>query len=82
MHPIQVAEYAIAQCIQQEPAFNWWAHHVLKKMDQIIFMVRQHSAQYLKRTNEFGLELPKMVSEVYAIDNKNGNTLWQDAIQK
>ena len=37
---------------------------------------------YLKRTNKFGLELPKTVNEVYAIDEKNGNTLWQDAIQK
>ena len=27
-------------------------------------------------------ELPKMVKEAIAIDEKNGNTLWQDAIQK
>ena len=29
-----------------------------------------------------GLELHKMVNEAYAIDKKNGNTLWQDAIQR
>ena len=39
-HPSQIAEYAIAQSIQQEPALNWWVHHVLKKRDRIISMVR------------------------------------------
>ena len=40
LHPLQVAEYAIAQGIKYELAFNWWVHHVLKKRDQIISMVR------------------------------------------
>ena len=31
--PIKVAEYALAQGIQHELAFNWWVHHVLKKSD-------------------------------------------------
>ena len=26
--------------------------------------------------------MPKMVNEAYTIDEKNGNTLWQDAIQE
>ena len=30
-HPIQVAEYSLAQRIGHEPAFNWWVTHVLKK---------------------------------------------------
>ena len=54
----------------------------MKKRDQIMYMVRWHSAWYLKITNKFGLKLLKTVSEAYAIDKKNGNTLWQDAIQK
>ena len=36
----------------------------------------------MKRTHNFGLKLPKTAIEAYAIDKKNGNTLWQDAIQK
>lgn len=32
-HPIEVAEYALANKILDEPAFNWWAWHVLKKRD-------------------------------------------------
>ena len=35
-HPIQVAEYSLAQGISHEPAFNWWVTHVLKKREAII----------------------------------------------
>ena len=45
-------------------------------------MVRMCSAQYLKRTHKFGLKLPKTINDTYVIDQKNRNTLWQDAIQK
>ena len=77
LHPVQVAGYAIAQGIEYEPAFNWWVHHVLQKRDRIISMARKCSAWYLKRTHKFGFELPKIVNEaLYAIDKKNGSTLW------
>ena len=45
-------------------------------------MVKKCSAQYLKRIHKFGIKLPKMVNEAYLIDEKNGNSLSQDAIQK
>ena len=79
-HPIQVAKYAVAQGITYEPAFNWWFHHVLKKRDQMISMVKEHSAWYLVRNHEFGLELHEMVKEAIAIDEKIRNALWQGAI--
>ena len=78
-HPIQVVKCAIAQGIQYEPAFNWWVFHVLKEKDRIIFMVKECSAQYLKRTHKFGFKLPKTVKEATVT---NGNKLWQHAIQK
>jgi len=28
-YPVQVAEYAVANKIVEEPAFTWWARHVL-----------------------------------------------------
>ena len=68
--------------VQNEQAFNWWVHHVLKKRDMIISAVKRCSVQYLKRIHKFGIELPKMVDEAVDIDKKNGNTLWQDAIAK
>ena len=42
------------------------------------------TVQYLilKRTHKFRLKLPKMVEVAVSINEKNGNTLCQDAIQK
>ena len=42
--PIQVAKYAVDQGIQNEPAFNWSDHHILKKRDRTIFSVKRCSA--------------------------------------
>jgi hypothetical protein len=32
-YPVQVAEYAVANRIDDEPAFAWWVRHVIKKRD-------------------------------------------------
>ncbi len=68
--------------IDLEPAFNWWVPHVLKKHDRIISLVRKLTTCYLKRTHKYGIEVPKTVKEALALDRKNGNTLWEDAIAK
>ena len=39
-HPVQTAEFAVAQGTEHEPAFNWWVKHVLKKRDRIIASIR------------------------------------------
>jgi hypothetical protein len=81
-HPIETAEYAVTKGLDHEPAFNWWVPHVLRKRDQIISLVRRRTTRYLKRTHKFGIEIPKTVKEALALDRKNGNTLWADAIAK
>jgi hypothetical protein len=81
-HPLETAEYAVTQGIDHEPAFNWWVPHVLKKRDQIISLVRKWTTCYLKRTHKLGIEVSKTVKEALALDRKNGNTLWVDAIAK
>ncbi len=68
--------------IDHEPAFNWWVPHLLKKRDRIISLVCKQTTRYLKRTHKFGIEVPKTVKEALALDCKNGNTLWADAIAK
>ncbi len=55
---------------------------MLKKHGQIISLVRKRTTRYLKKTHKFGIEVPKTVKEVLALDCKNGNTLWVDAIPK
>jgi hypothetical protein len=57
-HPLQVAEFAFAAQIADEPAFNWWVSWVLKKRDRIISLVKRRSARYHKRTHKYGIEVP------------------------
>ncbi len=38
--PPKVAEYAVTQGIENEPAFNWWVTFVLKKRERIIKAVK------------------------------------------
>jgi len=78
-YPVQVAEYAKAAGIQGEPAFAWWCEHVLKKRDRIISKVTK---RYDRVTHKFGIELPSSARHAYEIDQRNGNTLWRDAIDK
>ena len=35
-YPVEVAEYAVTQGIQDEPAFSWWTPQVLRRRDRII----------------------------------------------
>jgi hypothetical protein len=78
-NPIELAEYAEARGLLDEPAFAWWAKHVLKKKQRIIQKVK---SRYWQRTHKYGVRLPKSVAEALALDKENNNTLWYDAIQK
>jgi hypothetical protein len=79
-YPVVVAEYAVAQGIDDEPAFNWWVRAVLRKRKHIISFVKKRSTRFLKKAHKFGIEVPRSVAEAYALDKKNGNTLWADSI--
>ena len=81
-YPLQVAEYAVMQGIDDEPAFNWWVDFVLKKRERIIKLVKGRQAKFLKKCFKFGIEVPSSVKQAHEIDKKNGNTLWADAIKK
>ena len=69
-HPIQVAQYVIAQGIQYEPAFNWWVYHVVKKRDRIIFMVRWCSLPYLKKIHKFVLSCLRLLKRLMPLTRK------------
>ena len=78
-HPIEVAEYAVANRIQEEPAFKWWVADVLRKRNRIISKVKK---RYWRTTHKFGIRLPHSVKEALAIDKETGTTFWWDAIKK
>ena len=39
-NPVEVAEYAIANRLAEEPAFKWWVSHVIKRCNRIISKVK------------------------------------------
>ena len=40
-YSVQIAEYAVANKIANEPAFNWWVHTVLRKRNRIVAKVKR-----------------------------------------
>ncbi len=78
-YPVQVAEYASANQIDDEPAFAWWVSQVIKKRLQFLPKLK---SKYWQRKHKFGIMIPKSVEEALAIDKSNGDTLWWDAICK
>jgi len=78
-NPVEVAEYAVANKIVEEPAFAWWVPYVLRKRDRIIKKV---SSKYWARTHKFGIRLPKSIKEALMIDEQTGTDFWAKAIEK
>ena len=78
-YPVQLAEYAINNEIQDEPAFAWWVPYTIKKRKSIISKIK---SKYWQRTHKYGIRIPKSVKEAYDIDKTEGNTYWHDAIEQ
>ena len=78
-NPVEVAEYAVAHDLVEEPAFKWWVPFTLKKRDAIISAVNK---RYWKRTHKYGIRIPKSVQEALEIDKENGDDRWAKSIQK
>jgi hypothetical protein len=66
-NPVEVAEYAIAHGLSDEPAV---IPYTLKKRDAIISAVNR---RYAKRTHKYGIRVPKTVQEPFDIDRDNGD---------
>ena len=77
-NPVEVADYAVANKIEHEPAFAWWVPFTISRRDRIVAKV---NTRYLSRTHKFGVRIPKSVKEAYEIDKETGTTFWGDAIQ-
>jgi hypothetical protein len=69
LNPIEVAEYAVANKIAEEPAFSWWVRKALRKWDGVIKKVK---ARYWAKTHTLGIGLSKTVTENLKIDEQMG----------
>ena len=75
-YPVQIAEYAVANKIANEPAFNWRVHTVLRKRNLIVAKVKR----YWQTTHKFGIRIPKTVEEAIMIDEETGTDFWHKAL--
>jgi len=78
-YPVQLADYAVSNDLQDEPAFAWWLPYVNRKRKTIISKVK---SKYFQRTHKYGLRIPKTWKEALQIDRENGDHLWEDAIKQ
>lgn len=76
-NPIQLAEYAVANNIDHEPAFNRLVRHMLRAQDNMIGKVQSH---YWHATHKFGIKLPNPVEEASRFDIDTGTSFWRDVI--
>jgi Reverse transcriptase (RNA-dependent DNA polymerase) len=77
--PVETARYGRDRKLLDEPAFDWWARHVLKKAQTVLSKVK---SKYWERTHKYGIRIPKTVKEAIMLDKENGDTLWMDSIRK
>ena len=76
-HPVETAEFAKSRGIDDKAAFIWWVPHTLRKRNAVISAVK---TRLRKTTHKYGIEIPISVEHTMEIDQKNGNTMWRDAL--
>lgn len=76
-YPVALAEYAIANSLENEPAFSWWVKKTIKHQKYLINAIK---ARYAKCTHKFGIRDPSTVEEALAIDKATNTTFWHNAI--
>lgn len=64
-NPIELAEYAYSHKLLDEPTFAWWAKEALCQCKRMISKVK---SRYWQCTHQFGIHLPKTVSEALELD--------------
>ena len=78
-NPIQIAEYAIARDIADQPAFAWWVLYTLRKHNVIVLAM---NSRLWKTSHTYDIELRRSIQEALEINQKNGNTFWSDSLTK
>ena len=78
-NPIELAECAQSNLIDQEPAFAWWVPWTIRKRNKILKAMKR---RYFRTTQKYGIELPKTVARALEIDKETGTTFWRDALEK
>ncbi len=78
-NPVEVALYAVDNKIDDEPAFDWWVRHILKKQTRLI---KKTKRKFIRLGYKFGIRVPTTVEEALRIDEETGTKFWFEAIKK
>ena len=78
-NPIKVAEYAVANCIVDEPAFKWWFSRTVRKHNIVISKLK---GKYWRTTHKLGIKLHKDVKEALEINRITRTDFWRKDINK
>jgi len=78
-NPLELAEYAVANGIADEPAFSWWVPEIMRRKSRIVSKLK---TKYWRTTHKFGIEIPKSVERALEIDRETGTDYWRRAIEK
>ena len=73
-----MAEYTVANNIEDGPALAWWSKVVLRERNQIISKVK---SRYWTTTHKFGIRLPKTIAGAFKLARLNGNDFWHKSIE-
>ncbi len=74
---VELAKYAVANHIAEEPAFKWWVSNTLHKWNHIISQVKK---KYWRMRHKFGIKLLQSVEEALEIDRIMGTDHWRKAL--
>ena len=58
--PIDLAEYAVANQISDDPAFDWWVPYNLNKRNRIISRFKE---KYWRKTHKYGVSMTNNSTE-------------------
>ena len=78
-NPLEVAEYAVANLLDKEPAFAWWVNFALKRRDRLIKAAK--TTRYMRKWQKYGIEIPKTVERALEIDKETGTDFWAKALR-
>jgi hypothetical protein len=76
---VEVDEYALANQISHEPAFDWWVHDVIHRKKRLI---KLSQTRFLWPQYKYGICVPRNIEEAIKFDLENGNKFWETAISK
>jgi hypothetical protein len=77
-NPVNVANFAMTRNIADEAAFAWWVPFTLCQRDKIVAAVTSCAKSTV---HKYGIKVPSTLQQACSLDDENGNTLWNDAIQ-